>query len=108
MDITWQDSGKGPIDLPLASVHHLAIQAGFVFDIDDSQPLSKRANLQSKNYFGIMHLTYITKNSLHHYFPLIHLLILIALASFLSLQNFLTDSMSILSPLSNKNSLPTS
>jgi hypothetical protein len=48
MNITWADAGKGPVDLTLANVHHLAVEAGFVFDVDATQPLSKRANLQSK------------------------------------------------------------
>jgi len=48
MEITWADSGKGPVDLTLANVQHLAIKAGFVFDVDGAQPFSKRANLQSK------------------------------------------------------------
>ena len=48
MNITWADSGKGPVPLGLAAVQHLAIDAGFVFAVDESQPLSKCANLQSK------------------------------------------------------------
>ncbi|KAG7675139.1 hypothetical protein Ndes2437A_g00334 [Nannochloris sp. 'desiccata'] len=46
MNITWSDAGKGPVDLTLANVQHLAIEAGFVFDVDEAQPLNKRANLQ--------------------------------------------------------------
>jgi hypothetical protein len=45
--ITWDDSGKG-YEITLADAQHLAIEAGFVFAVDESQPLSKRANLQSK------------------------------------------------------------
>lgn len=51
MEITWEDSGKGPINLTLAQAQHLAVQGGFVFNADSAQPISKRANLQSKLYF---------------------------------------------------------
>ena len=49
MEVNWEDSGKGPVDLTLAQAQHLAVQGGFVFNADFAQPISKRANLQS-NY----------------------------------------------------------
>lgn len=74
MNITWSDAGKGPVDLTLANVQHLAIEAGFVFDVDEAQPLNKRANLQSKLLCEIQY-TYshhISNHSLIFWSPYSH------------------------------------
>lgn len=50
MTVTWGDSGKGPVEITLLDAQHLAVEAGFVFTVDETAPLSKRANLQSKRF----------------------------------------------------------
>lgn len=47
--ISWQDSGKGQLELTLADAQRLAVQGGFVFVDDETIPLNKNANLQSKH-----------------------------------------------------------
>lgn len=46
--ITWQDSGQGERELTLDDAQRLAVQGGFVFVDDETIPVSKNANLQSK------------------------------------------------------------
>ena len=95
--ISWEGSGKGPIDLSLSDAHELAIQAGFVFNTDTAQPPSKRANLQSIKSTSINSTRILS----------LHILLHLAYHAHLFLQKCLNSSMSIPSRPSNKNSSAT-
>ena len=60
--VTWEASGRGPVDLSLQDAHQLAVLGGFVFTDDATVPLNKRANLQSRFSQSFSHL----QGSLEH------------------------------------------